>query len=600
MPTPNRHPQRGNVLVLTMFALIPLLGFLGLAVDLGYMFNYKLRAQIAADAAALAAALEPYTAGDLSKNTAAALDIARSNDFDGVDAKVAANGCDAPNNNKICIAVETPPLVGAFVGSAEGEAYEVDLRQNLPTYFMSAVGVTSFPIHVRAVAKSKSAVLPCFTVGDTTIASNTRVDGPDCQLYFTGSLSGDNQYIKASATNLDTDVYTIFKETDYDENMLLPDAPAPTFPSFNRANGSVDPQCSEDAECTNSSINSRCYRNLIIKNSCTLNAGQYKITGSVTFEQSAKATGEGIIFLLKAGSTITFSGKMNLSSGATGYPDYILWAERPGSTTKIIEMSSDKTSGSGELTKTNGNLAFTHDPGTGDDRLLLVGVITGATSMGNDAPQISGVKFKNQAMEIIGTELNDPLPVRAYLFKMVNPPSGSGSVIVSASGPDARNLTAPIIAWAISYKNVSQTMLPKNVTGTGVITITASDIASAPDQKIFGIVGVDDLVSIISSDGQDSIGTLAKNSISGAISTKPGAINASMRWSWASSKNAALVAVSLMGTGGIIIDQNAKALDNEKPMISGHIYAPYVPFYLAGQFEIKPGSGLASKPGLVE
>ena len=338
MPTPNRHPQRGNVLVLTMFALIPLLGFLGLAVDLGYMFNYKLRAQIAVDAAALAAALEPYTAGDLSKNTDAALDIAKHNGFGDVDPNDPANGCDAPNSKQICIAVRTPPLEGAFVGSAGGEAYEVDLRQNLPTYFMSAVGVTSFPIHVRAVAKSKPAVLPCFTVGNTTIQPGSNVEG-NCELFFTDTISGGcDGCIKANATNLDTAIYNVFKNTAYDKNMVKPPPPGEVFPKFD---ASIDPNCGTDIVCRNATITQRCYRDITVDKNCKFGPGEYKITRKVTFEPAAEATGINMIFLLKAGSSIWFNNKLNLSGSVPDYPNTIIWAEEDVTGTTSINFDKN-------------------------------------------------------------------------------------------------------------------------------------------------------------------------------------------------------------------------------------------------------------------
>ncbi|MCC7276707.1 MAG: hypothetical protein IT487_00125, partial [Chromatiaceae bacterium] len=192
MPTPNRHPQRGNVLVLTMFALIPLLGFLGLAVDLGYMFNYKLRAQIAADAAALAASLTPYNPDlqpdPLAPQVMAAQDIAGANGFKNGEAT-------------ILVDVNSPPLEGAFKATEPGIYFEADIKQDLPTYFMSAVGVTSFPIHVRAVAKAAGDVGSCLTVGDAIFESNTDMSGLRCELFFSGTITANQGSIRAAATN---------------------------------------------------------------------------------------------------------------------------------------------------------------------------------------------------------------------------------------------------------------------------------------------------------------------------------------------------------------------------------------------------------------
>jgi uncharacterized membrane protein len=52
------HPNKGQVLLLFTMTLIPLFGLLGLVIDIGWMHYLKVSAQTAADAAAMAAALE--------------------------------------------------------------------------------------------------------------------------------------------------------------------------------------------------------------------------------------------------------------------------------------------------------------------------------------------------------------------------------------------------------------------------------------------------------------------------------------------------------------------------------------------------------------
>ena len=597
MPTPNRHPQRGNVLVLTMFALIPLLGFLGLAVDLGYMFNYKLRAQIAADAAALAAALTPYNPDllpdPLAPQKIAARDIAKANGFEhGVATTV--------------VDVNTPPLGGdAFKESEPGTYFEADIKQDLPTYFMSAVGVTSFPIHVRAVAKAAEKVGSCLTVGDATF-DHPEIDGEGCVLYFSGKFEVDKgKEIKVDSTNISHDIFT--DTTKYIPDMPLPDAPAKTFPDFSVSN---DPECDDDVECDKGGIISRCYHDLKIKD-CTLGPGAYKITGKVEFEQSAKASGEKIIFLLKAGSSITFDGKLDLSSGAPGYGNFILWAENPGEGKAIIQ--SGYTPGHDFLTRSDKKLIFDHNSGTDADRLLLVGVVTGATNTsGTDAPAISEVTFGGDPMELVDSKSDSTGAVRTYLYQMVNPPTGSASVVVTASGPTKKDVSAPIFAGATNYFNVDPDK-PLGPTGTNNVTpdstITITNINSAPGQIIHAIVGVDGSgapFSINDADGQTSLGKFNDNSlVSAAISKKQGDASVSMSWSWSNAHSAAAVAVPIIGmvpAGSITFDQNVQQLVKDKPPIVGHIYAPNIPFAMRGSLKLSPGTGagLAGKPGLAE
>lgn len=60
-----KYPRRGNVLVLTAFLLVVLLGMIAFSVDLGYMFTVRNQLQAAADAAALAAASKLAKAEDV-------------------------------------------------------------------------------------------------------------------------------------------------------------------------------------------------------------------------------------------------------------------------------------------------------------------------------------------------------------------------------------------------------------------------------------------------------------------------------------------------------------------------------------------------------
>lgn len=53
-----RHDENGQVLVLTAFCMLVLLGFLALAVDVGMLYRQKRLVQTAGDAGALAAAAE--------------------------------------------------------------------------------------------------------------------------------------------------------------------------------------------------------------------------------------------------------------------------------------------------------------------------------------------------------------------------------------------------------------------------------------------------------------------------------------------------------------------------------------------------------------
>lgn len=583
--------QRGSVLVITTVGLIALLGVVGLAVDLGCFFNQKLKAQIAADAAALAAALTPHDA-DLSDNLNAAKALAAVNGFDMDDPEAS-----------IAVLVHSPPATGPAQGTAPGDYYEAIITQEHPTYFLNLVGVTSFPIMARSVAgvdKARVEGGPCVTVGDATFSSNTNVLAKYCRFYFSGTLTTiSGSIVKGHSTNQYSTIFSPL--TIYDPGMPLPDPPGAAFPSFS---GGASLSCpkAKSGYTPVTSLTPGIYQNLHINGSCSLAGGEYKISGMMSFASNAESSGEGLIFMLKAGARINTDGRMYLRSGAPGYEDFIIWAQAPPN----ISLAS-YTSGSGTVTKAAPTLTFSLAPGAGENRLLLVSLVTGAVSpTGIDAPEISGVTFNGVKMTQVGeaaayTDKKNQVEVRAYLFQMLEAelPAGSADLVVTAKGL-ANEVDAPVFAGAATYLNVNQnTPLGDTakavVTGSGGNAIALTGITSATGELVHGLALVDadgSPVGLTDGGGQTRVGSFATNTrLSAAISTKAGAGSVGLSWSWTGDQTAAALAVPLKRLEShITYGENVKPLYEDIPgkrhSIYGHIYAPGVPFDLGGKHDL--------------
>ena len=126
--------ESGQVLVLTALSMSALLGFVGLATDVGVLFRVRHNLQIAADAAATTAAL--YQSYGLS--AAAAANMAAGEN--GV-----TNGVDGAN-----VITNAPPVIGPATGRA-GFA-EVVVAKPTGTIFMSVFGFRNIAVTARAVA----------------------------------------------------------------------------------------------------------------------------------------------------------------------------------------------------------------------------------------------------------------------------------------------------------------------------------------------------------------------------------------------------------------------------------------------------------------
>ena len=143
----------GQALVVVALAMIVILGFLGLGIDLGYLRYMKRQLQKVADAAALAGAMElSYCGGtsNCSALTAAAQDALTENGF---TSSTLVKSCGTGTGN-LTITVNNPPC---YLGSADphnGDAHyvEVVVSQVEPLMFAKLLGVRNATITARAEA----------------------------------------------------------------------------------------------------------------------------------------------------------------------------------------------------------------------------------------------------------------------------------------------------------------------------------------------------------------------------------------------------------------------------------------------------------------
>jgi hypothetical protein len=158
-----RKDETGSILAITAMCLPILMGFAGLAMDVGLLFRAKRNLQIVADSAAVAAALDYLYNNSASSAQSAAL------------ASAAANGI-VPATGGPHITVNTPPASGPNAGVAG--FIEVIISDPSPTFFLgmvshsSSVGVTA-----RAVAGSPGPSADCVYILDPTASDAMELQG---------------------------------------------------------------------------------------------------------------------------------------------------------------------------------------------------------------------------------------------------------------------------------------------------------------------------------------------------------------------------------------------------------------------------------------
>jgi Flp pilus assembly protein TadG len=148
--------EDGSVFVLTAIGMVVIIGFAGLAIDVGNLRMSKRHLQSAADAAALAAALEVYSC----KGTAncSAMQAATKTSFaeNGFTSLTLNSNCTGSAGSGVTITVDNPPCAqGAGDPNSGKSGYvEVLASRTVQTYFVRALGFNNVPISARAEAKS--------------------------------------------------------------------------------------------------------------------------------------------------------------------------------------------------------------------------------------------------------------------------------------------------------------------------------------------------------------------------------------------------------------------------------------------------------------
>jgi hypothetical protein len=129
--------ERGQVLVIIVFAMFGLIGMTGLAIDGSRAYSDRRQAQNAADTAALAAALA-YVRTPGEDWTAVGYERAASNGFD-------------DNETSNFVDVYHPPVEGPYTDNTD--YVQVIITSHLPTLFGRVIGIEQVTNTVQAVAR---------------------------------------------------------------------------------------------------------------------------------------------------------------------------------------------------------------------------------------------------------------------------------------------------------------------------------------------------------------------------------------------------------------------------------------------------------------
>jgi hypothetical protein len=384
--------EAGQALVLTAAALVVLLGFVGLGVDMGAARYERRLQQTAADAAAIAGATNLTYGGVQSgaQNASAA---------NGFTDNTGGGACAGPPANQgvgqVTVTVCNGPSTGPHAGNVN--YVEAFVTSGQPTYFMKIFGVNSETITARAVATNYSGATngtnnynclttlgpPSSSIEGVNINGNATLNAPTC-----GIADNGNYNTKGNALNVNAGSFGVSgsanvsgpggKVTCTSGQSNCPQYGTPAVPN---PLASLAPPCSPCTGGTALSINSSytvtsgTYSSISItgNGTVTFSPGTYIINGAGGFSCSGTPTitGTGVFFYFTGQATYNCQGNdtANLTAPSSGTYQGILLYQDPmdcncgtgGCDNGVVSCGPGPAIGGNTGTTYNGVLYFPND-----------------------------------------------------------------------------------------------------------------------------------------------------------------------------------------------------------------------------------------------
>jgi hypothetical protein len=172
----------------------------------------------------------------------------------------------------------------------------------------------------------------------------------------------------------------------------------------------------------------------------------------------------------------------------------------PGAAVATPPIALDATSNSGADQSNVSSISWSHTVTTsGTNLLLAVGVISDAS--GANASAVSGVTYNGVSMTLatVGADTSGTVRMRAYIFYLTAPSTGSNTIVVSASIGSSQHIKG----WAISLTGVNQSS-PLDTSQSSHLNSSASLTTTANNDWIVDCIGGADPASLSTSAGQTS------------------------------------------------------------------------------------------------
>ncbi len=379
--------ERGQALILITFAIIGLIGFVGLVVDGGLAYSDHRHAQNAADSAAYAAALKHASDSthNLTAETLAARDIASLNGYEGL----------AQSNNTVTVTSSASPAGSCPNASGSNVDYKVEIVSRLNTTFARVVGINQMTSKVFAKSRACDSISsgPLYA-GSAVFATKVGTCGngqKDKSLFIQGSsklqvwggdlgtasldgncidfAGGEAQLKMQESGTRCANVVTAAPATENSDatwtslsgqdgcgqklfNQTIPAAPADLGITCSGTAGPV----TSGSSTMNPGNWSGDFPPSGIK---TLNPGVYCVTGDFNINNKANLSGTGVTIVVKTGGLKWNGGaEIKLSPPTSGNTKGLLIYLPPSNTSDVDVNGNSNATISGTILAQNSNCYF--------------------------------------------------------------------------------------------------------------------------------------------------------------------------------------------------------------------------------------------------
>lgn len=408
-----RKREAGQALIFAAIAMVVLLGFAGLGIDMGVLRYQKRLQQSAADAAAIAGASNLAVGSGV---TLGAQNAAAANGFtDG-----SGNGGCPDAVGCVVVTVNNPPTTGPHASGVSAINYvEVLVTAVHPTYFMKVLGINRETITARAVATNLSGGgagsgclytlgAPSSSIEGIYINGSATLNAVNCGIVDNGNFNtkGNKLIVKAATFGMaGGDIGTGGGTVTCTQTPTS--CPTPNMPAAGDPLSYLTPPCSPCAVSANSikisgngnfsgtgvsysngvyTVQPGSYSSITITGTAGSNVvfspGTYIIDGGTTsglnIPANATITGDGVTFYFTNSSTVTVVGtpSINLTAPSSGTYSGILMYQDP-TDTNVGPSPNGPTLGGNSGSNYTGVLYFPSDQLTfyGNNTSFDVGIV---------------------------------------------------------------------------------------------------------------------------------------------------------------------------------------------------------------------------------